>query len=100
MADTPTWRRVFDGVERRVGPPLKSVTASPDLQVVVHTLRRARKAVTRPVDGLISRGLHFAGLPSHADVRALRRQLSALQSELLTLRRDHNETELEGHDAT
>ena len=95
MAQSPAWRRAFDGVEHRVTPPLKSVTGSPDFQIVISRLRRVRRAVVRPVDGVISWGLHLAGLPSHADVRNLRRQLGTLQGEVLTLRRELVEGEHE-----
>jgi hypothetical protein len=87
-ADTPAWRRAFNGVERRVGPQLAAVTNSSDFQIAAQTLRRARRAIARPVDGLASRGLHLVGLPSHADVRDLRRQLGEIQREMLALRRD------------
>jgi hypothetical protein len=86
-AGPPAWRRVFDGVERRLSPPLTSATSSPELQVATQLLRRAKGAVVRPVDGIVSRGLHLAGLPSYADVRYLKRQLAEVQREVLALRR-------------
>jgi hypothetical protein len=96
MADSPTWRQAFNSVERRVSPPIRSVTSSSDFQVVASKLDQARRAVVRPIGSLASWGLHLAGLPSHADVRALKRQLSEVQRELLTLRRDLNENESDG----
>jgi hypothetical protein len=93
MANSPAWRRAFDGAERRLGSPLKSVTSSPDFQIATHQLRRVRRAVARPIDGLVSWGLHLAGLPSHADMRGLKRQLGDVQREMLTLRRDLVEAE-------
>jgi hypothetical protein len=88
VADTPAWRRAFDGVERRVGPQLAAVTNSSDFHTATQMLRRARRAIAGPVDSLASWGLHLVGLPSHADVRELRRQLGEIQREILALRRD------------
>ena len=89
MASTgsPAWRRAFDTVERRLSPPLASATSSTELQVASQMLRRATGAVARPVDGIVSWGLHLAGLPSYADIRSLKRQLTDVQREVLALRR-------------
>ena len=87
-AGSPAWRRAFDGVERRLSPPLTSATSSAEFQVATQLLRRAKGAVVRPIDGIVSRGLHLAGLPSYADVRYLKRQLAEVQRELLALRRE------------
>jgi hypothetical protein len=88
VTGSPTWRRAFDGVERQVGPPLRSLTSSSELQIASHQVHRVIRAVTGPVEGLVSWGLHVAGLPSHADIRGLRRQLAEVQRELLALRRE------------
>jgi hypothetical protein len=93
MADSPTWRQAFNSVERRISPPISSVTSSADFQVAAHKLHQARQAVVRPIGNLASWGLHLAGLPSHADVRGLKQQLGELQRELLTLRREVRESE-------
>lgn len=95
MSGSPAWRRAFDLVERRIAPPLQSVTGSPDLQITVDKLRGARQAVARPVDRVVSWGLHIAGLPSHADLRGLRNQVIQLQREVLSLRREMIESESE-----
>ena len=87
-AGTPAWRRAFDGLERLVGSPLESATSSPDFQVAAQKLQKAGRALTRPVNDVVSCGLHLAGLPSHADMQALRRQLGDVQHELLAIRRD------------
>ncbi len=87
-AGSPAWRRAFDGVERRIGPPLASATSSSDFQVATKRLRGATSAVLRPVSGVISRGLHLAGLPSRADMRDVKRQLGEVQREVLALHRE------------
>ena len=86
-ADSPTWRRLFDGVERRVSPRLAATTSSPDFQVLAQTLRRATRLVSGPVGSATAWGLHVAGLPTHGDVRQLRRQLGEVQRDMLALRR-------------
>ena len=85
---SPAWRRAFDGVEKRIAPPLTAVTSSPDLQVVIQKLSAARRTVGAPVGDAASWGLHLVGLPSRQDVRDLRRQLGDVQRDLLSLRRD------------
>jgi hypothetical protein len=95
VSGSPAWRRAFDGVERRVAPPLQSVTGSPNFQITVDRLRGARRTVARPVNRVVSWGLHIAGLPSHADLRGLRNQLIQLEREVLSIRREKVESESE-----
>ena len=87
-SESPAWRRAFDGVEKRIAPPLTAVTSSPDLQVVMQKLGAAKRAVTAPVGGVASWGLHLVGLSTRQDVRELRRQLGDVERDLLSLRRD------------
>jgi hypothetical protein len=87
-ADSPAWRRAFDGVEKRVSPPLVSTTSSADFQATVLFLRRAKRAIERPIEDAASWGLHLVGLPSRADMRDLKKQLGDVQREMLALRRD------------
>ena len=86
--ESPAWRRAFDGVERRVTPSVRAATSSPDFQVAAQRLGRAKGAVTAPVGGLVSWGLHLVGMPSRADVRQLERQLGDVQREMVALRRE------------
>jgi hypothetical protein len=85
---SPGWRKAFDGVERLLGEPLESATNSPDVQSALVTAGQLRRAVTSPVGRLASWGLHLVGLPSHADVLALRRQLNEVQREVSSLHRE------------
>lgn len=93
--DSPLWRKVFDDVERRVGGPLESVTGSPDFHVAALRLGRAKRAVVAPVQSVVGFGLHLVGLPSHAEVRTLRRDLTDVQRELSAMRRAQLEAERE-----
>ena len=69
-------------------PSVRAATSSPDFQVAAQRLRRAKSAVTAPVGGLASWGLHLVGMPSRADVRQLERQLGDVQREMVALRRE------------
>ena len=88
MAESPAWRRAFDGVERRISPPLETVTSSTEFQIAAQKLRRAKRAILRPVDGAASWLFHLAGLPSRGDVSGLLRQVGELQREVFSLRRE------------
>ena len=87
-ADSPMWRKVFDGVERRVGGPLASLTSSADFRAAAIQVQNVRRMVVRPVQSVASFGLHLAGLPSNAEVRKLRRELHDVQRELSAIRRE------------
>jgi DNA transposition AAA+ family ATPase len=92
-ADSPLWRRVFDDVERRVGRPLAAATSSSDFHEAALKLRRLRRAVVRPVHSAAGLGLHLVGLPSHSEVRELRRELSEVQREMSAMRRERIQAE-------
>jgi hypothetical protein len=91
--DSPLWRRAFNDVERRVGRPLASATSSPEFQSATLKLRRARRAVAKPVHSVAGFGLHLAGLPSNSEVRELRRELSEVQREISAMRRGQVQAE-------
>jgi hypothetical protein len=63
-------------------------TNSTDFQRAAVAVRSLQRTVLGPVDRLVSWGLHQAGLPSHADMRAMRRQIGDLQRDLSALRRE------------
>ena len=87
-ADSPLWRKAFDGVENRIGRPLESATGSSQFHTAVLTLRGVKRAVVGPVQSVVGFGLHLAGLPSHKDVRELKRTVGDVERELSALRRD------------
>ena len=98
-AESPLWRKAFDGVERRIGAPLENATSSADFQVFSLKVGRVRKAVIAPVEVVVGFGLHLVGIPSHAEVRVLRRDLIKVQRELLAMRREQAVTERESTDS-
>lgn len=85
---TPLWRRAFDTLERAVGSPLERGTSASEFAMTLAIARRLRRGAARRADAAASWVLHQAALPSHADIRRLRRQLSAVERELGALRRD------------
>ena len=86
---SPKLSGVAQGVRRRraTGGPAAGVgdqlTGCPER--ACHGGQRAASG-DLPVDRLASWGLHLVGLPSHADMLALRRQLNEVQREVATLR--------------
>ena len=97
-ADTPLWRKAFDGVENRIGRPLESATGSSHFHNAVLTIRGVKRAVIGPVQSVVEFGLHLAGLPSHKDVRQLSRTVGEVEREVLALRRDVAQAERDRQD--
>ncbi len=95
---SPLWRRVFDGVESRVGGPLTSLTSSTDFQVATMSAKKVRRSVVRPVRAVASFGLHVAGVPTNFEVRQLRRELHEVQREVSALRRGRAQAERDVQD--
>jgi hypothetical protein len=84
-------RSVFDRTERLIGGPLEAGTDSTEFRSALIIATRLRRGVGRRVDSVGSALLHQLSLPSHADVRALRRQIGGLERELAALRRELDE---------
>jgi hypothetical protein len=85
---TPLWRRAFDTLERAAGSPLERGFTSSEFAMTLAAARRLRRAAARNADAVASCALHQLALPSHADIRGLRRQLAHVERELGALRRD------------
>ncbi len=94
---SPLWKQVFDDVERRVGRPLAAVTSSAEFQATAMRLLRTQRSIVAPVQATVNFGLHLVGLPSNAEVRKLRRDLTAVQRDVLTIQR--TEAERDGQEA-
>ena len=90
MTEEPSFpgRAIVDRVERMVGVPLAAVTNSPQFAVAMVFIQRADRAVRRPIGTLTARGLHLMNVPSHDDVRGLKRELAHVHRDLAALRRD------------
>lgn len=61
-AESPLWRKAFDGVERRIGAPLENATSSADFQVLSLKVGRVKTAVIAPVEAVVGFGLHLVGI--------------------------------------
>jgi hypothetical protein len=85
----PTWRRVFDRVERTVGKPLEDAVGSSRYVDVMLTGMKVQRAiggaVGRAVERRIGGLLHAINLPTRTDVRSLSRQLTVLTGEVRML---------------
>lgn len=89
MSSKPTWRRVFDRVERAVGVPLEDVAASNRFVEVMALGMKARRAVggtaRRAVDGVTGTVLRAVNIPSREDVRVLKEHMVTLVTEVRAL---------------
>ena len=93
MSSKPTWRRVFDRVERAVGAPLEDVVASNRFVEVVALGMKARRAVAgtarRAVHGVTGTVLHAVNIPTREDVRALNANMATLVTEVRALEKNN-----------
>lgn len=85
---TPTWRQVFDNVERAIGGPLEDLATSQRFVDVAVTGMKARRAVTGTtwwlVGGAVNRVLRTANIATRDDVKRLTAQVAVLASEVRT----------------
>lgn len=85
----PSWRPVFDKVERAVGAPLEDAVASPRYGSVVsfwvNGPMAVQRSVRRTVDDKLAGVLHALNLPTRSDVNRLNRQLAVLTAEVRAL---------------
>lgn len=93
MSSKPTWRRVFDRVERAVGAPLEDAVASTRFVEVVALGMKARRAVggtaRRAVDGVTGTVLRAVNIPTREDVRALNANMLTLVTEVRALEKNN-----------
>ena len=84
---TATWRQLFNTWEKATGPVLADAAASPAFRDVMAISAKVTSTVMTEAEKSSRRWLHLWNLPAASDVRGLRRQISALDSEVATLRR-------------
>ena len=93
MSSKPTWRRVFDRVERAVGAPLEDAVASTRFVEVMALGLKARRAVggtaRRAVDGVTGTVLRAVNIPTREDVRALNANMVTLVTEVRALEKNN-----------
>jgi hypothetical protein len=83
----PTWRQLFDTWEKTAGPALESTTASPAFRDLLALSAKVTSTVMTEAEKSSRRWLHLWNLPAASDVRHLRRQVSTLNTEVVSLRR-------------
>jgi hypothetical protein len=83
--NTPTWRRAFDAVERRIAHPVESGVRTDAFNDAMAVLFRTRRQLQRAVERQTRRALHLANLPAATDVKRLSEQVAALHRELRAL---------------
>lgn len=85
----PSWRTVFDKVERAVGAPLEDAVSSPRYGTAVSFWVKGpmtvQRSVRRTVDHKLAGVLHALNLPTRSDVNRLNRQLAVLTAEVRAL---------------
>jgi hypothetical protein len=85
----PSWRTVFDKVERSIGAPLEDAVASPRYGAAVafwvNGPRALGRGVRGAVDARLGSVLHALNLPTRGDVARLNRQLATLTGEVRAL---------------
>jgi outer membrane murein-binding lipoprotein Lpp len=88
----PTWRRVFDNVERKIGEPLEDAAGSSTyVDVIVRGMKLQRAvggAVGRVAGGAVNAVLRVANLPTRNDIAKLSRQVTVLTGEVRQLKTD------------
>lgn len=85
-APVPAWRRVVDGVERRVAGPLEGAVQHDAFGVTVSIAHRAVHAVRSRTERGSRRLLHLLNVPAASDVNRLLTHIAAVERELRELR--------------
>jgi hypothetical protein len=89
---TPSWRRVFDKVERALGEPLEGAVASQQFVDVMAVGMKARRGVTGAVRGAVSGVagvvLRTVNIPTRDDMQRMNRNLAVLATEVRRLGAD------------
>jgi hypothetical protein len=89
MADERSWwRRLYDGAEGAVAPPLEALVRTGEFARVTATLTWARATARHGLADASAAAWHLVNLPAGSDLAHLRSQVGALDREVrrLTLR--------------
>jgi hypothetical protein len=87
-SNTPTWRKAFDAVERRIARPIESGVRTDAFNDAVTVVFRTRRVLQRAIETQTRRALHLANMPAATDVKRLSEQVAALHRELRALKRE------------
>lgn len=94
MSDKPWLRQLYDGVERRIAPPLEEFVRTDRYVGLTTAVGQVQGLVTGGIRTATTRLWHLVNLPAGTDVQSLRRQVGALDREVrrLTLQLSAQET--------
>ncbi len=84
----PTWKQVFDSVEKVIGPRINGVVRSEEFATLVALNKRGQVELTRRLEQLSRRTLHVLNLPAGSDVNRLLTHIASLEREVRDLRKE------------
>jgi hypothetical protein len=85
MTERPSWRQIYDGLERAVAPPLERLVRTSEFADAAAWATRAQAMLIEQVNGAAARVWHLMNLPAGTDVQRLRVQIGALDREVRRL---------------
>ena len=92
----PSWKQVFDSIERRVGPRIDEFARSEEFAALAALNRRSQTELTRRLEQVSRRALHVMNLPAGSDMNRLLTHIAQLEREVRDLRKqvtDRNDAE-------
>jgi hypothetical protein len=95
----PTWKRLFDGLDRTVGARVNDFARSEDFATMAALTVRTQSHVGRLSERFSRRLLHAFNLPAGSDVNRLLAQIALLEREVRDLRKEVEQAELTRADA-
>ena len=95
----PTWKRMFDELDRTVGARVNGFARSEDFAAMAALTKRTQTQFGRLIERSSRRWLHAFNLPAGSDVNRLLAQIALLEREIRDLRKEVEEAELARADA-
>lgn len=92
----PSWKQVFDSVERRVGPRINELARSEEVAALAALNKRSQTELSRRLEQVSRRALHVMNLPAGSDMNRLLTHIAHLEREVRDLRKqvtDRNDAE-------
>ncbi|GAC1328457.1 MAG: hypothetical protein NVSMB13_15590 [Mycobacteriales bacterium] len=99
MARKPTWRRVFDTVERAVGSRLEEFVQTDTFAGALSTSAQVQAELRKRTEQATRRALHMVNLPAGSDMRRLNEQIAGLERRLRHISRQIEDISEEESDA-
>ncbi len=84
----PTWKQVFDSVEKVIGPRINGVVRSEEFATLAALNKRGQVELTRRLEQMSRRTLHVLNLPAGSDVNRLLTHIASLEREVRDLRKE------------